>query len=187
MSLDNTTSNSPIFHSDEETTIISKWGCDDQNISLGSLEIRTEVWRGGFGCIGNGVIGMNPSGTIRGNCPQGTKSGSFEIFESLRGVYYFSHRSSLLCHVSEISENPGCDIMFKNTGHKLFLKLKKMGTKILKFSFNLTTPTQITPTRITPTLIMMTWQTSSQKINMIWTTIIRYTKWCHRTQIIHKL
>ena len=44
------------------------------------------------------------------------------------------------------------------------------------------TPTQITPTQFPPT-----WEISYQKINLIWSSIIYDTKWCHGNHMIHKL
>ena len=65
---------------------------------------------------------------------------------------------SVSCHGSAISENTGGDILFKNLGARIFMKLKKLSAKNLKFSFNWITPTQIMPTRFT-----QIWQTLNQK------------------------
>ena len=72
---------------------------------------------------------MNPPGSIEGNFLQGTGKEGFEFFKYLIGMLYFSNKS-LPWHGAEISENPGCNSHFKNSGRENFLKLKKKGAKL---------------------------------------------------------
>ena len=73
--------------------------------------------------------------------------------------------------------------MKKKLVTRMFLKLKKMGEKILKLSFNqiiltLITQTLITPTRFTLTRFPPTQQKSKEKINMTWMTLVHLKKSC---------
>ena len=77
--LENTKSRPPIIYSNQAIATIDRRVHGDRNISLGSLEICTEVRRGGFGRSTNEFIRMNPSGTTRSNCPQFTRQGRFDL------------------------------------------------------------------------------------------------------------
>ena len=57
-----------------------------------------------------------------------------------------------------------------------------MGAEILKCSFNWTTLTWIASTWFLPPRKKLKW-----KVNMIWTNIIDYTKWCCMNHTIHKI
>ena len=120
------------------------------NISLCNLESYPEVYIGIIGCIRNENIKKNPPGTIRGKCPRVIKPGSLEIFESIIGMSIFFNRSASICHGTSISaKNLDATVFSKMLGARLFLKLKKMGAKILKLRLNEITPTLITLTQIT--------------------------------------
>ena len=142
--------------------------------------------RRGIGQSGNESIEMNPTGTTGGNYPQGNDIGSFNIFNSHRGIS--DHTNSIsLWNGAAISENPRCDSLLKILCTRINLKLKKMGTKFLKSSFNWITMSWITLTRIIPTWLSPTQKTLNQKIKRIWPTIVHYIKWYIGNYIIYKL
>ena len=77
---------------------------------------------GGIGRSNNDAIGMNPTGTIASNVPQGDMQ---SIFDSISGIYDFSN-SIFPWHDETISENTGREICFE---------VENYGHKNLKFSF----------------------------------------------------
>ena len=66
-SLNNTTSEPPVIHSNQANTTVTRRVNSDRTVSLESLDSRPEVQRRLIGWSGNDGIGMNPPGTIRGN------------------------------------------------------------------------------------------------------------------------
>ena len=88
---------------------------------------------------------MNQPGTIGGNVPQSTKQRGFYIFDSIAGISDFNNRSTPW-HNEGIIKKTERDSLFKNARRKKYLRLKKGGAKILKFSFKMFMPTQFTPT-----------------------------------------
>ena len=74
-------------------------------------------------------IEMNPPGTTGRNCLQVNIQGSFYVFDSIRGALYLANRSVFTWHDAEISENPGCYIIFKNSGRNIFFEVEKYGCK----------------------------------------------------------
>ena len=126
------TSHPPIINSNQSTDIIDRQVQTDRNISLGSLESRTEVQRGGIMWSSNYVISMNPPVTTGVIIPHVTRQGSFNLFNPIRGKSDFSDRSVLL-YGAAISENPGGDRIFKIAGRKSNFEVEKLGTKMMKF------------------------------------------------------
>ena len=102
VSLNNTTINPPITHSNQSASTVDRRLHSYCNVSLNSLESSYEVLRVEIGYSGNDGIRMNPPGTIGGNFPQ---------------VLYFA-KSIVSWHGAAIIENPGCDILFLNACHE---------------------------------------------------------------------
>ena len=75
---------------------------------------------------------MNPPVNIKGKFPQLISPGIFDIFDSLRGVSDFSNRSTPPWYCATISENPGCDRIFQNSGRKKFFEDEKYQRKKYK-------------------------------------------------------
>ena len=123
------TSNSPIIHTNQDTTTIAILLHGDWDISLISLKSHTEVQRGGLWRSSNDVIGTNSPVTIRSNFPQGTSPGSLDIFDSLGGMLDFSKIRALLCHGASISETPGRNSIFENAGRENCFEVEKDGRK----------------------------------------------------------
>ena len=71
---------------------------------------------------------MNPTGTIRGIVLQGLGQGRFNLFDPIRGTPDFANRSASW-HGTAITENPGCDSIFKIAWRENSLKLIKVGRK----------------------------------------------------------
>ena len=113
-----------------------------------SLDSCPKFYRGEIRRSGHDSIGINPPGTIKGNCRKGTSLGGFGIFNSLTRILYFS-KKSVLWHFAEIRKNSGHDILFKHTGRKNIFQVERIGAKTVKFSFK----------KITLTQVMMTWFT----------------------------
>ena len=82
--MEDTTTETPIVHSNQATATIYGWGKGDWNVSLDSLESSFDVLRGGIRQSGNGTIGMNPPVTIGGNGLQGTGRRGYDKFVSAR-------------------------------------------------------------------------------------------------------
>ena len=112
----NTTSHPPIIHSDQSISTIYICVHGDRNFSLGILDSRTEVVKVGFRRNTDDGIGLNPLVTIGSNWSQVTSQGIFNL--SFQGGSYFSNRSASFWCDAVISENPGCDRSFKNSGRK---------------------------------------------------------------------
>ena len=92
------------------------------------MDNYTEFLRGGFGKFSDDRNGMNLSGTIGSSCSPVTGQRSFSF--SFREKSGLANRTVALWHDAEIRENPGYDSISKTLDARIFLKLKKMGTKI---------------------------------------------------------
>ena len=125
--LENTTSQPTVIHSNQSTNTIYIGGNVDWKISLGSLQSHTEVQSGGFGNINNDGIGINPPRTSGGIIPQ---VGDFNIFKPIRGTSDFT-KIRVQWHGAAISEieNPGGDVIFKNSGRDNNFEIEKFGRK----------------------------------------------------------
>ena len=117
--LDNTTTEPPAVHSNQATNTFSIWGKGKRNVSLGSMESSPDVLKGVIGQSGNDGIVMNPPGTIGGKCQQGSGKRGFDIFNSGMGISDSENRI-VSWHDEMISENYGCDRVFKTAGRKNF-------------------------------------------------------------------
>ena len=71
---------------------------------------------------------MNSLGTVGGIIPQDTGQGSFNVFNPIRGILYFSNRSASW-HGTVISEKLGGGIIFKNAGRENNFEVEKVGHK----------------------------------------------------------
>ena len=145
-----------LIHSNQSITAIDRWGYGDRNISLGSINSCSEMWRFGYG--------RNRDDGI----PQ-IKIGRFNLFDG--GTPYFDDRSTLW-HVADIIENEDIEgeINFRTPSKRIVLKLKKLVANILKSRI---TPTQITPIHITSIIF----PTNLPK--HIWKKIFYHNKYCH--------
>ena len=117
VSLDYTTTEPPIIHSDQATAVIYRWGDGDRNVSIISLESCIEVRRGGIGRSINDGNGMNPPKTIVRNGPHSTGKGGSNLFYSVTWISDFSIRSAS-CNSATMSENAGHDSLFKTAGRE---------------------------------------------------------------------
>ena len=123
-----------IVHSNQSTG----WGHSDQDLSLGSLNIGTDVQSGGFGRNIDSRTGVNLQGLI------GTISldiNSARILP-LKRLWYLTNCNASRNYEGK-SEDPSCNDIFKIYGRKNFFKLKKLSTKIrIRYTLNWITATQ---------------------------------------------
>ena len=124
--LDYTTTGLSATHSNQATTTISGWGESDHNVSLGILDSSPAVQRWGIGQSGNDDIKVNPPGTIGCNSRGGSGWRVFDILFSTPGISDFAKRRAPWYDAKAFSEILGL---------RVFLKLKMIGEKIMRFRF----------------------------------------------------
>ena len=90
LSLDNTTTEPPIIHSNQVIADVSRWGQVDQEISLVSMDSCPDIQRGVIGKSGDNGIGINLPRTIGGNSPLGIRGGDLISLNILLGYQILS-------------------------------------------------------------------------------------------------